>query len=59
MSGALMCLSCGRRLCEAERQGNHLTLKDCSNSQAALVVVADNRYRCGRCGGRAVFEPEY
>jgi len=55
----LMCLSCGRRLCDAERQGDHLTLKDCVNSQAPLVVVADNRYRCGRCGGRAVFEPEY
>lgn len=58
MSGTLMCLACGRRLCDAERHGDHLTLKDSATSQAPLVVVGDKHYRCGRCGGRAYFEPE-
>lgn len=61
-AGWLRCLNCGRTVCGVFGDQT-ATLADavltCPPGAPSALQVSVSVIRCGRCGGRVVFEPRY
>lgn len=61
-AGWLRCMNCGRAVCAVigdEAKTLDEAVLTCPPGAPPAVRVSASVVRCGRCGGRVVFEPRY